>query len=134
MKQLIIFGTEDYAKIVYEYFSCDSEYEVIAFTADKAYCKSDKFLGLPLVPFEEVQAAYPPAYFDMHIAVVYGQMNRLRALKCSEAKAKGYKLASYISSNAFVWKNAKIGEHCFIFEDNTIQPFTEIGDNCILWS
>ena len=47
---------------------------------------------------------------------------------------KGYQPASYISSNAFVWSNAKIGDHCFIFENNTVQPFVEIGDNVILWS
>ena len=49
-------------------------------------------------------------------------------------KAKGYKCASYISSNAFVWRNVKVGENCFIFEDNTVQPFVEIGNNVILWS
>ena len=27
-----------------------------------------------------------------------------------------------------------MGENCFIFEDNTIQPFTSIGNNVILWS
>jgi acyl-[acyl carrier protein]--UDP-N-acetylglucosamine O-acyltransferase len=27
-----------------------------------------------------------------------------------------------------------IGENCFIFEDNTIQPFVRIEDNVILWS
>ena len=27
-----------------------------------------------------------------------------------------------------------IGENCFIFEDNTIQPFVVVEDNVILWS
>ena len=27
-----------------------------------------------------------------------------------------------------------IGENCFIFEDNTIQPFVSIGNNVTLWS
>ena len=27
-----------------------------------------------------------------------------------------------------------IGENCFILEDNTIQPFTRIGSNVVLWS
>ena len=25
-------------------------------------------------------------------------------------------------------------KNCFILEDNTIQPFVEIGNNCVLWS
>ena len=28
----------------------------------------------------------------------------------------------------------KIGENCFILEENTIQPFVTIGDNVTLWS
>ena len=28
----------------------------------------------------------------------------------------------------------KIGENCFIFEDNTLQPFTTIGNNVVMWS
>ena len=46
---------------------------------------------------------------------------------------KGYDFASYISSKATVLTD-KIGDNCFIFEDNTIQPFTQIGNNVILWS
>ena len=32
------------------------------------------------------------------------------------------------------WFDNVIGENCFILEDNTIQPFTKIGNNVILWS
>jgi sugar O-acyltransferase (sialic acid O-acetyltransferase NeuD family) len=46
----------------------------------------------------------------------------------------GYKLASYISSRATVLNEGRIGENCFIFEDNTIQPFVTIGNNVTLWS
>ena len=28
----------------------------------------------------------------------------------------------------------EIGENCFILEDNTLQPFTTIGNNVVLWS
>ena len=30
--------------------------------------------------------------------------------------------------------SSKIGENCFILEDNTIQPFVSIGNNVTLWS
>jgi sugar O-acyltransferase (sialic acid O-acetyltransferase NeuD family) len=62
------------------------------------------------------------------------RLNRLRTRLAAAAKAKGYKLASYISSKAFVWFNVELGEHCFVFEDNTVQPFVKIGDNVVLWS
>lgn len=133
-KKLVIFGLEDYAHIVYEYFTHDSDYEVVAFTADKKYIAAPTLFGLPVVPFEEVESQFSPKDHEMHVAVVYGRMNRLRADICARAKQKGYALASYISSRAFVWHNVTFGEHCFIFEDNTIQPFVTVGDNTIMWS
>ena len=133
-KKLVLFGTGDLAQIAHEYFTSDSQYEVVAFTVDRAYINGNVFCGLPLVPFDEVQDKYPPQSHDMFCAIVYDNMNRTRAAKCEHAKTKGYKLASYISSHSFVSSSAELGEHCFIFEDNTIQPQVIIGDNCILWS
>ena len=133
-KKLILFGDRAYAEIAYEYFTHDSDYEVVAFTVEKAYLTQDTFCDLPVVPFEDIASHYPPAQFDMHIAIVYGKLNRVREKFCALAKEKGYALASYVSSRAFVWHNVKIGENCFIFEDNTIQAFVEIKHNVILWS
>jgi sugar O-acyltransferase (sialic acid O-acetyltransferase NeuD family) len=65
---------------------------------------------------------------------VYTQLNRLRARLYRAAKAMGYAPASYVSPRAFVWRNVKLGEHCFVFEGNVLQPFVTIGDNVVLWS
>ncbi len=43
-------------------------------------------------------------------------------------------MISYVSSKATVFPGAPIGDNCFILEDNTIQPFTSIGNNVVLWS
>ncbi len=60
-------------------------------------------------------------------------MNQPRTEVYHQIKARGYSLISYVSSKATVFKN-KIGDNCFILEDNTLQPFTEIGNNVVLWS
>lgn len=133
-KKLIIFGDKSYAELVYEYFTHDSEYEVVAFTVDKAYLTKSIFCNLPVVPFEDLADLYSPTDFSLHVAIVYGKLNRIRENICIRAKEKGYTLATYVSSRAFIWHNAKIGENCFIFEDNTIQPFVEIKNNVVLWS
>jgi sugar O-acyltransferase (sialic acid O-acetyltransferase NeuD family) len=86
------------------------------------------------VPFEDIEKLYPPDQHKIYVAIVYTQLNRLRTRLLNESKAKGYMPASYISSRAFVWRNCQIGEHCFIFEDNTVQPFVKIGSNVVLWS
>lgn len=133
-KKLIIFGVEDFAQLAFEYFTHDSDYEVVAFTVDGSYISTAELHGLPVVPFEELEQKFPAAQHDVYAAIVYGKLNRVRQELCSRIKEKGYNLASYISSRAFVWRNVVIGEHCFIFEDNTIQPFVKIGDNVVMWS
>jgi sugar O-acyltransferase (sialic acid O-acetyltransferase NeuD family) len=133
-KKIVLFGDREFAEIAYEYFTHDSEYEVVAFTLEKDFITKNTMCGLPVVPFEEVNSLYPPNAFSMYIAIVYNKLNRTREKFFLAAKEKGYTLASYISSRAFVWPNAKVGENCFVFEDNTIQPFVEIKDNVILWS
>lgn len=132
--KLLIFGDQDFAQLAYEYFTYDSPYEVVAFTADREHIKVEELCGLPVVPFDEIDQRFPPAEHSVYAAIVYGKLNRIRQEVASRAKSLGYSLASYVSSRAFVWRNATIGEHCFIFEDNTIQPFVAIGDNVVLWS
>jgi sugar O-acyltransferase (sialic acid O-acetyltransferase NeuD family) len=132
--KLIIIGDSLFAEIAYEYFTYDSEYEVVGFSVESAYLKREAFFNLPVTPFESLEQDYAPAEHKFYAANVYTQGNKLRARLYAEAKAKGFAPASYISSRAFVWQNCQIGEHCFIFEDNTVQPFVTIGDNVVLWS
>jgi sugar O-acyltransferase (sialic acid O-acetyltransferase NeuD family) len=134
MEKIIIFGLGDISQIAHFYLSQDDNYEVIAFTVDKEYATQNEFENLPVIAFEEIEVTYPCTEFKMFIPLGYTKVNQLRQQKFSEAKAKGYDFISYISPNATVAKNAKIGKNCFIFEDNTIQPFVTIEDNCILWS
>lgn len=133
-KKLVIVGDSAFAEIAREYFDVDTDYQVVAFAVEAAYLKQDALHGLPVVPFEQLQALYPPDEHEVFVAVVYTQLNRLRARLARVAREQGYRLASYVSPRAFVWRNVKLGEHVFIFEDNTVQPFVEIGNNVVLWS
>jgi sugar O-acyltransferase (sialic acid O-acetyltransferase NeuD family) len=133
-RKLILLGDSKFAEIAHEYFEHDSDYDVVAFSVESQYQQRDSFRGLPVVAFEELADHYAPAEHSVHAALTYGQLNRVRARLANEAKAKGYALASYVSSRAFVWRNVQLGEHVFVFEDNTLQPFVTIGRNCVLWS
>ncbi len=133
-KPLIIFGTGDIAKLAHFYFMEDSPYTVAAFTVDQPYCTTETFQGLPLIPFQTLEARFPPEKYDLFVALSYAQVNQLRAQKYAEAKSKGYTLVSYISSKATTWADLSVGDNCFILEDNTIQPFVKIGNNVTLWS
>jgi sugar O-acyltransferase (sialic acid O-acetyltransferase NeuD family) len=132
--KLVIVGDSLFAQIALEYFTHDSPYEVVGFAVEQAYRKRDELLGLPVVDFESVAKRYDPAEHSVYVALVYTQLNRLRTRLAAAAKELGYDLASYVSSRAFVWRNVELGEHCFIFEDNVVQPFVTVGDNVVLWS
>lgn len=134
MKKLVIFGAGDIAQLAHFYFSTDSDFEVVAFTVDASYIMSPVFCGLPVVPFEEVATQYPPDEHSFFVALSYSKLNSIRKEKFKAAKEKGYELVSYVSSRASVLNDGRIGENCFILEDNTIQPFSTIGNNVTLWS
>jgi sugar O-acyltransferase (sialic acid O-acetyltransferase NeuD family) len=132
-KRLVIFGSGDIAQLAHFYFSTDSNYEVVAFTVDKEYFSSPRFCDLPVLSFDEIADKYPPEEYDFFVALSYSKLNAVRKDKYLAAKALGYRFASYVSSRATVLSD-KIGENCFILEDNTIQPFVTIGSNVTLWS
>jgi sugar O-acyltransferase (sialic acid O-acetyltransferase NeuD family) len=133
-KKLIIVGDSAFAEIAHEYFSADSEYEVVSFSVERDFLRRHELRGLPVVAFDEIETHFNPDTHFVFVATVYTQLNRLRTRLAGAAKKKGYKLASYVSSRSFVWRNVELGEHCFIFEDNTVQPFVKVGNNVILWS
>jgi sugar O-acyltransferase (sialic acid O-acetyltransferase NeuD family) len=130
----VIVGDSAFAEVAHEYFAFDSGYEVVGFSVERDYLKRARFRDLPVVPFEELEQQCAPSEHSFFVATVYTQGNRLRARLYEHAKAKGFAAASYVSSRAFVWRNCDIGEHCFIFEGNVIQPFCRIGANVVLWS
>jgi sugar O-acyltransferase (sialic acid O-acetyltransferase NeuD family) len=133
-KNLVIIGDSAFAEIAYEYFQHDSEYSVVGFAVEKHFITKDKLFGLDIVPLEDIESFFAPDKTFFYAALVYTQLNRLRSRIYLDLKVRGYSPASYISKNAFIWPNVVLGEHLFIFEDNTIQPFTKIGDNTVIWS
>jgi sugar O-acyltransferase (sialic acid O-acetyltransferase NeuD family) len=133
-RRLVIVGDSAFAEVAYECFTRDSDYEVAGFAVEAAYHKRETLFGVPVVPFEQIGDRFPPSEHDVYAALVYTQLNRLRTRLYHAARDKGYGAASYVSTRAFVWPNVALGEHCFVFEDNTLQPFVRIGSNVVLWS
>jgi sugar O-acyltransferase (sialic acid O-acetyltransferase NeuD family) len=133
-KKLIIFGTGEYAELAYFYFTHDSQYEVIAFTADDEFVKESSFKNLPLIPVSKLLSLYPTDKYFAHVALSYSKLNQTRAEKYYLMKEMGYKLVSYVSSKSAYWPDLSIGDNCFILENQTIQPTVKIGNNVMIWS
>ena len=137
--KVIIFGTLDLAELAHYYITNDSEYEVVAFTVNKEYIKNGKFkprgseITYDVVPFENLEELYPTNEYLFFAPLSGAKMNTVRQKIYFEGKRKGYQYISYVSSKVTLFDN-KIGENCFILENNTIQPFVEIGNNVVMWS
>lgn len=134
MAKVIIFGVLDTAELAHYYLENDSEHEVVAFSVNREYITEQSFRGLPLVAFEDVETVFPPSEYSFFAPMTGRNMNRNREAIYNQVKAKGYQFISYISSYATILDRKVIGENCFILEDNTIQPFTTIGNNVVMWS
>jgi len=134
MSRIVIFGAGKIADQAYFYLTNDSPHEIAAFTVDREYLREAEKLGLPVVPFEEVQDVYPPDDFKMFVAVGYQDLNRFRAKKYDEARAKGYELASYVSSRAANFGAVEVGDNCFVLEFAVLQPCSKVGNDVFIWS
>lgn len=133
-RQLVIVGAGEFAEIAYEYFTHDSPYEVVGFSVERDFLERGELCGLPVIAFDELPARFPPDRCAAFVAVTYTRLNRVRTRLYRQAKSKGYTCATYVSSRAFVWHTAALGENVFIFEQNVVQHGVRIGDNVVLWS
>ena len=134
MAKVIVFGVLDTAELAHFYLTHDSEHEVVAFCLSREYIEVAEFKGLPVVPLEDIQQEFPPGEYMFFVPMTGRKMNRNREGIYNKVKEMDYGCISYISSKATVFPGAHIGDNCFILEDNTIQPFTRIGNNVVMWS
>lgn len=133
-KQLIIVGTGLFAEVATAYFEEYTDYRVAAFACHERYRRSDMLHGRPLLAIESITTQYPPTEYEVFVAIGYGKMNRMRQAVYTELKALGYRCANFVHPSVKIWSSTTLGDNVFIFEDNTIQPFTHIGSDTILWS
>lgn len=133
-KKLVIVGNGETAELAYLYFTNDSQYDVVAFAVEKDYIVATKQLGLDVVPIENMKEIFSPIDHEAFIAVSSTKLNTLRTRLYLYVKSLGYRMASYISTRAYIGYEVEIGDNCFIMENNVIQSFAKIGNNVVLWS
>jgi sugar O-acyltransferase (sialic acid O-acetyltransferase NeuD family) len=133
-KDIIIFGTGKIADVIQFYMREESGMPVKAFTVDEKYITEPQFNGLPVVPFENIEAQYPPDKYAVFVAVGYHDLNAVRAQKIKEVEAKGYELISYIHPDSSVPKDLVHGKNCFIMNNVCIHPRVTLGDDVFVWS
>jgi len=134
IKDIVIVGDGEFADIACDYFTNDSEFNVIGFAVEKDFYTQKTFNDRPVTYLEDIEDNFPQSKFMVFVAISSTKLNRVRRRLYLYIKSKGYKFASYVSSHAFLSKSAKIGENTFIFEGNVVQSNVIVGNNCIIWS
>src|SRR3546814_14524148 len=89
-------------------------------------------LGLPLVPFEALEDRFPPARYDLLIAIGPHQVNAPRAARFEEGRAKGYRFARYVDSGARLWPDLEMRPGCRILANAVVELCSRIGGNSLL--
>jgi len=133
-ESLVIFGNGQMAEFAYARFRRDDRFRIVGFTVDRAVLGDPRLCGLPVVPFDEAAAAYPPSTTRMFIAVGPAQVNRIRAERIAQARQMGYRLVTWVSANAVIDPTVRIGENCSIADGVVIGPNTVIGDGVTIAS
>jgi len=124
-KELVIYGNGQMASMLYSYLIKD--FNIVAFTTDSVAINSSNFLGLPVVPFDELRNKYDPKKFAIIIAVGFSDMNSLRVSRYEMVKAMGYSVMSYTHPTVEL-TNCQIGENVIILENTSIHPGSTIED------
>jgi len=133
-KNIIIFGIGKIAEVAYYYLKNDTNVNIVGFTLEKNFIKNEKTkFNLPIIEYEYIETKYSPDEYLLFAPCNASNLNKFRERIYNIGKQKGYTFYTYISTKSNI-STDEIGENCFILEDNTIQPFTKIGNNCILWS
>jgi sugar O-acyltransferase (sialic acid O-acetyltransferase NeuD family) len=135
MEKIVIFGTGVMADFIYASLTDDVAFahKIIGFTVDKAYIKEGRKFNLPIAPFEEVEQHFSPDNHLMIVAVGYTDLNSVRAQKCEQAKAKGFRLYSHVCSGTKLPSSVKVGENCFVADGVSLQPFVSLGNSTFVF-
>lgn len=134
-KKLLIIGAGETASIAYDYFTNDSEYEVVGFAVEKKYYSNNINMGgVKVFCIEDALHIFHKDEVDVFVAISYVQQNDARARLVEYFVSLGYHCASYISSKAIVHPSVKIGQNVFVFEGVVIQIGAIVKNNSFIWN
>lgn len=130
---VLIYGNGAVARLLHSYIRrCR---DIAGFTVDDhVMAGASEFCGRPLLPFSTIETTCPPASCEMIVAVGFIDMNKLRLRKTDEARAKGYRLASYVDPAVILHDGVTIGENTIVLDCASIHPGCSIGDSVFITS
>lgn len=133
MRDLVIFGATELAGMVRFYAMVEHGLNVAAFVVDEGYRTQERFHGIPVVEWQEMQTLFTPATTDCFVALGYRLMRRRREVY-ERVTGAGYHCINLISPASYVASGVHVGENNLIFPGVVIEPGVSLGANNIIWS
>ena len=133
----MIFGTGDFARTGAR-STCDddSPHEVVAFTVHERYiddARAERPAGRP-VRDARGTAIRPIRLRDVRRDRLQRREQGARRGLRPSARTRATSSSRTSTRRPSVGTSSEIGDNCFVFEENVIQPNVRIGNNVILWS
>lgn len=125
--KLLVYGNGQMARMLISFFA--DRFEVVGFTVDRHVIGEPFIAGLPVVPFDAVETAFPPAEHLMITAVGFLEMNDLRARKFEEGQRKGYRFTNYIHSSVVQHANLSLGTNNILLDHLALHPDSSLGNS-----
>jgi sugar O-acyltransferase (sialic acid O-acetyltransferase NeuD family) len=133
-KPIFIFGTGRGADTARRYFADEHAYDIVGYVVDREFLRETTFHGRPVVASEEAPERFPPADVMAFVPLGPARMNIVRRDKYLQLKSLGYRFVSYVHPSNRIHAGCKVGENCFILENQSINPDVTVGDNVVMWS
>ena len=130
--KLVVFGITPFAEMVAHAFETRLGHEVVAQVAHRRFLPSVWTAPRPLVAFEEIETRFHPTEHQIFIALEHSRNNLARSEISIAARAKGYRLASFVDPSASLAPGVLVGDHCLILHNVVAQYGVEIGSNVIV--
>lgn len=130
--RIVIIGNSHFSEIVFEHIIADTDWQVEAFAADKAYINREFIQGRHVVAIEDLKNTYRAGDVRLVLAVGYGNGNKTRLKLYEECISLGFNFTNYIHSSVIRAKNIEMGNGNIIFPGVTIDSFVSIGNGNIV--
>ncbi len=133
-KKLVIFGNSLMSEVAYYYFYNFTNYgnREIIFASDKKFIKSKKKFNCDVISSDKL-FKIRKYEIDLFIAIGYSKLNTIRQHFYNLFRKKNFNFTNFIHPSSKIYSK-KIGKNNFIMENVSINPFTQIKDNNIIWS
>lgn len=124
-KNYVIYGDTPFAEEIFNIISIEGRDCVVAFTNDRAYMTRKQIKGMPVIPYDELGETIKKPV-DILLAYGYSKLNSLRKKVYNECTAAGWKVGTYISTNAMCYSDC-VGEGSIVWPNVYIGPGSSIG-------